>query len=335
MGVAPAEDGEFRTRPPGIFGGNMDVRELCTGATLYLPVLNRGALFSAGDAHAAQGDGEVCINGIECPADVTLRFQVHKQRALPGPMVETPAARKLESDAEAGEWIVVESSSDAVGAARAATSRMIDLLADRWGFSAVHAYLLVQRGDESAVQPGCERADLHGFGGDLEADTSGKETFLIWWRRLQPVGFRHCTGKKTHRLKPVLLKRTHMLINDPEIVAELQALYPKYEAALMANDAETLTQMFWASPHAMRFGVTENLYGIEEIDAFRKGRSPANLARTVRRLDIVTFGRDFGSITLEFERTVNGKTISGRQSQVWVRFPEGWRIVSAHVSVLP
>ena len=142
MGVAPAEDGEFRTRPPGIFGGNMDVRELCTGATLYLPVLNRGSLFSAGDAHAAQGDGEVCINGIECPADVTLRFQVHKQCSLPGPMVETPPGRKLETDAGGGEWIVVESSSDAVGAARAATSRMIDLLADRWGFSPVHAYLL-------------------------------------------------------------------------------------------------------------------------------------------------------------------------------------------------
>src|SRR5579864_7510914 len=142
MGVAPAEDGEFRTRPPGIFGGNMDVRELCSGATLYLPVLNDGALFSVGDAHAAQGDGEVCINGIECPADVTLRFQVHKKRALPGPMVETPAARKLESDAGAGEWIVVESAADATAAARVATSRMIDLLADRWGFSAVHAYLL-------------------------------------------------------------------------------------------------------------------------------------------------------------------------------------------------
>ena len=125
-----------------------------------------------------------------------------------------------------------------------------------------------------------------------------------------------------------------MQINDPEIVAELEVLYPRYEAALIANDAETLTQMFWASPHAMRFGVTENLYGIEEIDAFRRGRSPANLARTLRRLDIVTFGRDFGSITLEFERTVNGTVIPGRQSQVWVRFPEGWRIVSAHVSVL-
>ena len=126
-----------------------------------------------------------------------------------------------------------------------------------------------------------------------------------------------------------------MKINDPEVVAELQALYPKYEAALMANDAETLTQMFWASPHAMRFGVTENLYGIEEIEAFRKSRPSTNLARAVRRLDIVTFGRDFGSVTLEFERTANGKIISGRQSQVWVRLPEGWRIVSAHVSVLP
>jgi len=142
MGVAPAEDGEFKTRPPGVFGGNMDVRQLCTGATLYLPVLNRGALFSAGDAHGAQGDGEVSINGIECPADVTLRFQVHKQRALPGPMIETPAGRKLETDASAGEWVVVESSNDAMGAARGATSRMIDLLVDRWGFSAVHAYLL-------------------------------------------------------------------------------------------------------------------------------------------------------------------------------------------------
>ena len=126
-----------------------------------------------------------------------------------------------------------------------------------------------------------------------------------------------------------------MTINDPAVVAELKELYPRYEAALMANDAATLTQMFWASPHAMRFGVTENLYGIEEIEAFRKGRSPANLARTVKRLDIVTFGRDFGSVTLEFERTAGAKTISGRQSQIWVRFPEGWRIVSAHVSILP
>jgi acetamidase/formamidase len=140
MGVAPGEDGEFRTRPPGPFGGNMDVRELSTAATLYLPVLNPGALFSAGDAHAAQGDGEVCINGIECPVDATLRFHVHKNRSLAGPMVETSAARKQEADE--GSWIMVESASDPAAAARAATSRMIDLLAERWGFSEIHAYLL-------------------------------------------------------------------------------------------------------------------------------------------------------------------------------------------------
>jgi acetamidase/formamidase len=139
MGVAPDADGEFRTRPPGIFGGNMDVRELCSGATLYLPVLNSGAIFSVGDAHAAQGDGEVCINGIECPADATLRFHLHKRRPLPGPIVES--APHVRQDLETA-WIVIESGPDATAAARAATSRMIDLLVDRWGFSDVHAYLL-------------------------------------------------------------------------------------------------------------------------------------------------------------------------------------------------
>jgi acetamidase/formamidase len=140
MGVARAEEGEFVTRPPGIFGGNMDVRELCAGATLYLPVLNPGALFSAGDAHAAQGDGEVCINGIECPSDVTLRFKLHKGRPLAGPLIESPASTEPTSAGEA--WIVVESATDPIAAARAATSRMIDLLTERWRFSEVHAYLL-------------------------------------------------------------------------------------------------------------------------------------------------------------------------------------------------
>ena len=140
MGVAPAEPGEFRTRPPGIFGGNMDVRDLCTGARLYLPVLNRGALFSAGDAHAAQGDGEVCINGIECPSDVTLRFRVHRRQRLAAPIADSPEGR--DRIAESGAWIVVESSSDAAVAARAATSRMIDLLMSRWDFADVDAYVL-------------------------------------------------------------------------------------------------------------------------------------------------------------------------------------------------
>jgi acetamidase/formamidase len=141
MGVAQAESGEFSTRPPGNFGGNMDVRELCTGAKLYLPVLVPGALFSAGDAHAAQGDGEVCINGIECPASASLRFHLHKRRPLSSPLVEASPRKEKPSD-NSGEWIVVECSADAVGTARAATSRMVDLLMARWGFSEVHAYIL-------------------------------------------------------------------------------------------------------------------------------------------------------------------------------------------------
>ncbi|MBB6142081.1 acetamidase/formamidase [Silvibacterium bohemicum] len=138
MGVAPAEDGEFRTRAPGSFGGNMDVRDLTAGSKVYLPVLNAGALFSAGDAHAAQGDGEICINGIECPADVTLRFHLHKHRSISGPLIASGNARPCSG----GEWIVVESAADALTAARTATSRMVDLLSSHWGFTPEHAYLL-------------------------------------------------------------------------------------------------------------------------------------------------------------------------------------------------
>jgi hypothetical protein len=126
-----------------------------------------------------------------------------------------------------------------------------------------------------------------------------------------------------------------MTINDPEVVAELQALYPLYEKALVTNDVDTLTAMFWAGKEVMRIGVTENLYGSDEISAFRKSRPAENLARTVTRLDIVTFGRDFASITLEFERNGASGAVRGRQSQVWVRHTEGWRIVSAHISLLP
>jgi hypothetical protein len=126
-----------------------------------------------------------------------------------------------------------------------------------------------------------------------------------------------------------------MTINDPEVVAELSALYPRYEEALVNNDVDTLMSMFWAGPQVMRFGAAENLYGPEELAAFRRARKAVNLARTVTRLDIVSFGRDFASITLEFERAAAGGTVRGRQSQVWVRLPEGWRIVQAHVSLLP
>ncbi len=138
MGVAPREAGRFKTRPPGNFGGNLDVRELSAGATLYLPVFQSGALFSAGDAHGAQGDGEVCINGMEMPANVTLGFQLHKCQALAGPMLESPE----QGDVAGAEWVVVESGEDAFQAAQAATSRMVDLLVSRWDFTAVHAYIL-------------------------------------------------------------------------------------------------------------------------------------------------------------------------------------------------
>lgn len=125
-----------------------------------------------------------------------------------------------------------------------------------------------------------------------------------------------------------------MTINDPEIVAELAALSAQYETALISNDIETMQRLFWASPYVVRFGATENLHGIEEIAAFRAARPAANLARRITRLDISTFGKDFGCVHLEFERDKGAGVIRGRQAQTWVRLPEGWRVVSAHVSLL-
>jgi acetamidase/formamidase len=138
VGVAPGEPGEFRTRPPGVFGGNMDVRDLSTGSILYLPVQTPGALFSLGDTHAAQGNGEVCINGIECPANVTVRLTLIKAKRLSAPFLESAPS----SHGSVGEWIVVESDPDPLAAARRATLRMIDFLVERWDLSAEHAYLL-------------------------------------------------------------------------------------------------------------------------------------------------------------------------------------------------
>jgi acetamidase/formamidase len=138
VGVAPAEAGEFRTRPPGVFGGNIDVRDLSAGSTLYLPVQTTGALLSLGDAHAAQGDGEVCINGIECPVNVTVRINLLKNKKLSAPFVESAPARRDTT----GDWIMVESDADPLAAARRATLRMIEFLGERWALSPEHAYLL-------------------------------------------------------------------------------------------------------------------------------------------------------------------------------------------------
>jgi acetamidase/formamidase len=138
MGVAPAAPGERRTRQPGEFGGNIDVKDLIAGSTLYLPVFNDGALFSLGDVHAAQGDGEICINGIECPAVVTVRFTLLKNTRLTAPMLETTQRNRVSS----GEWIMVESDENPLAAARRAVNRMIDFLVRNWQFSPEHAYLL-------------------------------------------------------------------------------------------------------------------------------------------------------------------------------------------------
>jgi hypothetical protein len=122
-----------------------------------------------------------------------------------------------------------------------------------------------------------------------------------------------------------------MNINDPEILAEVAAAFDAYEVALMANDIALLDQFFWDSPHALRYGVGETLYGTDEIQAFRKARPGGSPQRTIRRKSITTFGRDYATANIEFVR--DNSTAVGRQSQCWVRMPEGWRIAAAHVSL--
>lgn len=120
------------------------------------------------------------------------------------------------------------------------------------------------------------------------------------------------------------------MINDPTVVAEVRAVFEVYEAALMANDIRALDWLFWASPLTVRYGVGENLYGEDEIMAFRKTRLGGSPQRVLTRVVITTFGRDFATANAEFERPGDGR--EGRQSQAWARLAEGWRIVAAHVS---
>ncbi|UBF27833.1 oxalurate catabolism protein HpxZ [Kovacikia minuta CCNUW1] len=124
-------------------------------------------------------------------------------------------------------------------------------------------------------------------------------------------------------------------VNDPATVAELTELYLRYEKALCENDVTTLDELFWQASEVVRFGATENLYGIEEIRNFRQNRPTKDLAREISHLQVVTFDDQMAAVTLEFQRTINGVVRSGRQSQMWYRFSEGWKIVSAHVSLLP
>lgn len=122
-----------------------------------------------------------------------------------------------------------------------------------------------------------------------------------------------------------------MEIDLPDVRAEVEAAFAEYERALVSNDVETLDRLFWNSPLTIRYGAGENLYGYDEILAFRRGRSPKGLARTLMRTVITTYGRDFATANTLFAR--EGSPV-GRQSQTWVRRPEGWRVVAAHVSTL-
>jgi hypothetical protein len=124
-----------------------------------------------------------------------------------------------------------------------------------------------------------------------------------------------------------------MDINLPDVKAEVEAAFAWYEAALMSNDVDGLQSLFWDSKHTIRYGIGENLYGYDEIGAFRAARSPVGLARTTSRTVITTYGRDFATASTLFHReTVPGKV--GRQMQTWARTPDGWRVVAAHVSVI-
>jgi hypothetical protein len=124
-----------------------------------------------------------------------------------------------------------------------------------------------------------------------------------------------------------------MEIDLPEVVAQVQAAFDRYEQALVANDVAALDAMFHDDPRTIRYGGTENLYGFHEIEAFRAARSPVGLARTLSRTVITTYGRDHAVAATLFRRTSAPGKI-GRQMQTWVRFAEGWRVVAAHVSLI-
>jgi ketosteroid isomerase-like protein len=124
-----------------------------------------------------------------------------------------------------------------------------------------------------------------------------------------------------------------MEIDLPEIVAEVKAAFERYERAIVSNDVETLDQLFYDDSRTIRYGATENLYGYDEIKKFRAARSPVGLARTLYRTVITTYGRDYAVASTLFRRaTAPGKI--GRQTQTWVRCPDGWRVVVGHVSLM-
>lgn len=124
-----------------------------------------------------------------------------------------------------------------------------------------------------------------------------------------------------------------MEIDLPEVLAEVSEAFARYEAALVSNDVTTLGELFRNDPRTLRYGIGENLYGYDAIQSFRAGRSPAGLMRKTAGTVITSYGHDTAvASTLFYRESAPGKV--GRQMQTWVRFPEGWRIVAAHVSII-
>lgn len=121
-------------------------------------------------------------------------------------------------------------------------------------------------------------------------------------------------------------------INLPDVLQEVTAAFQRYEQALVSNDVAVLDELFWNDPLTIRYGATENLYGYTQIQAFRAARPSQGLARELMNTVITTYGRDFATANTEFSRT--GSVRTGRQSQTWMRTPAGWRVVSAHVSLI-
>ena len=124
-----------------------------------------------------------------------------------------------------------------------------------------------------------------------------------------------------------------MIVNDPETLHAVEAAFGRYEDALVSNDVATLDALFWQDDRTIRYGGGENLYGYAAIQAFRAGRPAAGLDRALERTVITTFGTDVATCSTLFRRAGNPGKI-GRQMQTWMRLPEGWRVVAAHVSII-
>ena len=124
-----------------------------------------------------------------------------------------------------------------------------------------------------------------------------------------------------------------MKVNIPEVVAEVEKFFNIYEKALNENDVAVLNELFWDSPHTLRFGIAEQLYGYAAIKGFRSGRPAIDLRRDLLKVVITTYGQDFATASCEYKRKETGRV--GRQMQTWVKMNGDWRVVAAHVSLLP